>query len=223
MRGAEYVELFDQKREIEVLGASFEVSRFLFGMFRAAPIKSETTIVNQLLILFHKCGLRFYWKLSEHYPTTPATTSSYFTLCLQGTATLFDGQMSKSRPEHSSDHHRAGTSLPPLSLNPIHDGHSPRHSHRATLPVPAPREHGRPNTRLRHSYAASQPCTPGSAPTSAPRALGEPAVAWWRRQRAGAGGGGRPRAQGSGALPRPRAEGGRHEPHVSSRDFLRFR
>jgi len=53
-RASEHVELFDQKREIEVLGARFEVSRFLFGMFRGAPRKSETTFVNQLLILFHK-------------------------------------------------------------------------------------------------------------------------------------------------------------------------
>ena len=33
-RGADHDELFDQKRKIEVLGARFEVSRFLFGKFR---------------------------------------------------------------------------------------------------------------------------------------------------------------------------------------------
>ena len=66
-RCAEHDELFDQKREIEVWGARFEVSRFLFGMFRGAPRKSKTTLVNQLLILFHQCGLRFYWQPSEHH------------------------------------------------------------------------------------------------------------------------------------------------------------
>ena len=48
-------QLFDLSSQIEVLGARFEVSRFLFGMFQGAPRKSETSFVNQLLILFDKC------------------------------------------------------------------------------------------------------------------------------------------------------------------------
>jgi len=57
--GAEHVELFDLSSEIEVLGPRFEKPRFLFGLFRGAPQKSETSLVNQLSILFLKCGLRF--------------------------------------------------------------------------------------------------------------------------------------------------------------------
>ena len=68
--GAEHDEIFDQKRAIEVVGARFEVSRSLFCMFRGAPQKSESTFVNQLSILFHKWGLRFYWQSSENHPTT---------------------------------------------------------------------------------------------------------------------------------------------------------
>ena len=39
---SEHDERFDQKREIEVLGARFEISRFLFGVFSGAPRQSET-------------------------------------------------------------------------------------------------------------------------------------------------------------------------------------
>ena len=58
-RTSQHDELFDQKREIEVLGAIFEISRFLFGMFRGASRKFEITFVNQLLILFPRHALRF--------------------------------------------------------------------------------------------------------------------------------------------------------------------
>ena len=37
------------------------------GLFRGALLKSETTFVNQLLTLLHKCGLRFFRCASEHY------------------------------------------------------------------------------------------------------------------------------------------------------------
>ena len=40
---------------------------FLFGVFQGTPLKSETTFVNQLSILIHKCGLRFFVRASEHY------------------------------------------------------------------------------------------------------------------------------------------------------------
>ena len=45
-RGAEHVELFNLFSEIEVLGPRFEKLRFLCGLFRGAPPKSETTVVN---------------------------------------------------------------------------------------------------------------------------------------------------------------------------------
>ena len=57
----EHDEIFDQKREVEDLGARFEVSKLLFGMFRCAPRKSEATSSNQLSIMFYECGVRFYW------------------------------------------------------------------------------------------------------------------------------------------------------------------
>jgi len=40
-----------------------------FAMFRAAPVKFETTLMNQLSILFHKCGLGFYWRGAEDHGT----------------------------------------------------------------------------------------------------------------------------------------------------------
>ena len=39
-------------------------------MFPHLTVKSETTLVNQLSILFHKCGLRFYGDPGEHHVTT---------------------------------------------------------------------------------------------------------------------------------------------------------
>ena len=53
-----------QIRGIEVLGPRFEKSRFHFGSFRYAPTKSKTTFTNQLSILFHIYGLRFYVRSS---------------------------------------------------------------------------------------------------------------------------------------------------------------
>ena len=50
---------------------------FLLGLFRGAPLESETTFVVQLFILFRKCGLRFLGRESECYeldaknPTSP--------------------------------------------------------------------------------------------------------------------------------------------------------
>jgi hypothetical protein len=35
-------------------------------LFQRSPLKSETTFVNQLSILVHKCGLRFFARESEH-------------------------------------------------------------------------------------------------------------------------------------------------------------
>ena len=64
----EFVDLFS---EIQVLGPQFEKSRFLFGLFRGPLQKSETTCVNQLLILFHRCGLRFPGRASEHPSKIP--------------------------------------------------------------------------------------------------------------------------------------------------------
>ena len=43
---------FSTASELEVLGPRFEESIFLFGLFPGAPPESETTFVNQLLILF---------------------------------------------------------------------------------------------------------------------------------------------------------------------------
>ena len=43
---------------------------FLFGLFRGAPSKSETTFWNQLLILFRKWGLRFFRRASEPLETS---------------------------------------------------------------------------------------------------------------------------------------------------------
>ena len=40
---------------------------FLFGLFQGTPLKSEPTFMNQLVILVHKCGLRFFTRASEHY------------------------------------------------------------------------------------------------------------------------------------------------------------
>ena len=40
---------------------------FLFGLFRGAPLKSETTFVSQPSILFHQRGFRFLGCASEHY------------------------------------------------------------------------------------------------------------------------------------------------------------
>jgi len=39
---------------------------FLFGLFQGMPLKPETTFMNPLLILVHKCGLRFFARASEH-------------------------------------------------------------------------------------------------------------------------------------------------------------
>jgi len=41
---------------------------FLLGWFRGAPLKSETTFENQLLILFHKCEP---YELIPKNPTSP--------------------------------------------------------------------------------------------------------------------------------------------------------
>ena len=82
-RGAEHVELFDLSSEIEGLGPRFEKSRCLFGLFRGAPLKSETTFVNQLSILFHKCGLRFSGSALERdakNPTSPPSGAEHFRL-----------------------------------------------------------------------------------------------------------------------------------------------
>ena len=46
---------------------------FLFCLFRGADSKSETTIDNQLWILFHKCGLRFFGRASGHHTKNPTT------------------------------------------------------------------------------------------------------------------------------------------------------
>ena len=51
------------KRYLEISnpGSKTSISRLLakkIGMFRGGSQKSETTFLNQLLILFHKCGLR---------------------------------------------------------------------------------------------------------------------------------------------------------------------
>jgi hypothetical protein len=51
---ARHVERFDVSSKIEVLGSRFEKSRFLFGVFRGAPLKSESTFVHQRLIMFQK-------------------------------------------------------------------------------------------------------------------------------------------------------------------------
>ena len=68
-----HVELFEFSSEIEVLGPRFEKSRFLFGLFRGAPPKSETTFRNQRVILFHKCGLRFSGLALEHHAKNPTS------------------------------------------------------------------------------------------------------------------------------------------------------
>jgi len=73
---AQHVERFDLSSEIEVLGPGFERSRLLFGLFRGTPPKSETTFVNKILILFHKCGLRVSGRASEHHAKTPTTPTS---------------------------------------------------------------------------------------------------------------------------------------------------
>ena len=41
----------------------------LLALFRAAPVNSESTFVNQLSILFQECGLGFYWCGAEHHGT----------------------------------------------------------------------------------------------------------------------------------------------------------
>ena len=48
-------------------------------MFQEALRKSDTTFLNQLLILFHKCGFKFYRSPLEHYPTG-SYNSCYSTL-----------------------------------------------------------------------------------------------------------------------------------------------
>jgi len=73
-RGAEHVKLLDLSSEIEVLGPRIEKSRFPFGLFRGVHLQSETAFVNQLSILFHECGLRFYWCGAEDHKN-PATYS----------------------------------------------------------------------------------------------------------------------------------------------------
>ena len=45
-RPSEQDEIFDQQREIEVLGTRFEFSRLLLGMFRGAARKSGITFMN---------------------------------------------------------------------------------------------------------------------------------------------------------------------------------
>ena len=40
---------------------------FLFGVFRGAPSKSESKLVNKLSILLHRCGLRSFGCASEHF------------------------------------------------------------------------------------------------------------------------------------------------------------
>ena len=71
---AEHIELFDLFSEIQALGARFEKLRILFGLFKGAPKISETALKIQLLIVFHKCGIRVSGRVSEHHaqhPTTP--------------------------------------------------------------------------------------------------------------------------------------------------------
>ena len=49
-------------------GPRFEKLWSLFGVFRGACLNPETTLSNQLLILFLKCGLRFSGFQAEHHP-----------------------------------------------------------------------------------------------------------------------------------------------------------
>ena len=62
-------------------GAQIREIEVLFGLLRGAAVKSETTFVHQILQLFHKCGLRFSGRASEHCsrdPTTPPSFQSGF-------------------------------------------------------------------------------------------------------------------------------------------------
>ena len=77
-RLARHVELFGLSSEIEVLGPRFEKSRFIFGLFRGTLPKSETSFENQLLILFHKCGLRFSGRASKHHATISTASPSFY-------------------------------------------------------------------------------------------------------------------------------------------------
>ena len=62
--------------EIEFLGPRFREIDVLFGLFRCAFAKFETTFLNQLSILFDKCGLMFSGRGSEDnlkISTTPTS------------------------------------------------------------------------------------------------------------------------------------------------------
>ena len=52
--------------------------RPLFGLFRGAPLKSETTCVNQLLILFQKCRRTLSVRASMHHANSLTTQPSKF-------------------------------------------------------------------------------------------------------------------------------------------------
>ena len=50
------------------------------GFFRLVPrraLKSETTFGNQLSILFHRCGLRYFGRASEYHAKNPTTPPSH--------------------------------------------------------------------------------------------------------------------------------------------------
>jgi len=71
---------------------------FLFGLFRGAPFKSETTFVYQHSILFHKYGLKFLGCASEHYAQNPATPPSDFRQKTRKPADRFPGSEPEKRP-----------------------------------------------------------------------------------------------------------------------------
>ena len=70
-RASERAKCFAQIREIEVLAHSFEKSKFLFGVFRCAPTKSEITFVYQISMQFQNCGLRYAVRSAEDRPKFP--------------------------------------------------------------------------------------------------------------------------------------------------------